>query len=154
MLCLPGGGGCGAQTEVAPRASLRHVRHVSPISRTSDVTKNPNSPPTAQGFLSLLGECAPIGPAQQLQKLPSFYGWNLNFTTSCFLTLFLFQACSGSSCSCNFGLHASSCFSGALASFTFPQSVISVRLSTQNRSHKTRARCLNNCKQPRIEAEL
>ena len=70
----------------------RHVRHVSPISRTSDVTKNPNSPPTAQGFLSLLGECAPIGPAQQLQKLPSFYGWNLNFTTSYFLTLFLFQA--------------------------------------------------------------
>eukprot|EP00435_Cladocopium_sp_Y103_P033438 s2403_g8.t1 len=65
MLCLPGGGGCGTESE---------------------------------GFLSLMGECTPISPAQQLQKLPSFYGlayerFGLNLSTAALPAGYTYQIC-------------------------------------------------------------
>ena len=77
MLCLPGGGGCGTESEA--RALPRQMRQCTIQDQSRNHMEPPASAVAGQGFLSLMGECTPISPAQQLQKLPSFYGESLGW---------------------------------------------------------------------------
>ncbi|CAK9042462.1 unnamed protein product [Durusdinium trenchii] len=65
LLCLPGSGGCGVETEA---------------------------------FLSLVGDCTPVSPPQQLQRLPSFNGlaldrFGLTLSTALLPSGYTYQIC-------------------------------------------------------------